>query len=241
MGSRRSRPAGRAPAPGRRGCFPGPGRTRCRARPRLAAPPRGPRPASRRWSAHRGGLEPTENPGPESMERSSTPVPSSARPRRSTFPRPPACFTRLVPSSVATRATRPQSDSSRPSTSASAVAWRRTSPASEAWVTGTTGSAPSGLLPSRHHHPGSLPGVDSMENSFISRRAPGSPSPIPVPVVNPSRRAAVRSGMPGPRSSKVSRMPRRVPFSTASSRASPPLPCSRVFRASSLAAVTTLV
>src|SRR5262249_13167179 len=86
-----------------------------------------------------------------------------------------------------------------------------------------------------------FPGVESMENSFIRRRAPGSPRPIPVPVVKPSLRAAVTSGMPGPSSTKVSRTPLRVPFSSVSRTASPPLPCSRVFRASSLAAVTTFV
>src|SRR5262250_88365 len=47
--------------------------------------------------------------------------------------------------------------------------------------------------------------------------------------------------MPGPRSSKVSRSPRRASLLIASSLTVPPPPWSRVLRASSLAAVTILV
>ena len=61
------------------------------------------------------------------------------------------------------------------------------------------------------------PGFDSMQNSFVNRRAPPSPRPKPGPVVKPSFSAASMSRMPGPRSSKASRT-RQEPRILVSSR-----------------------
>ena len=74
-------------------------------------------------------------------------------------------------------------------------------------------------------------------NSLTSRLDPLKPRPKPPPVVYPSVMASSRSGMPGPRSLKVRRKPRRVPFPTISIATLPPSPCCRVLRANSLAAV----
>src|SRR5581483_4977403 len=84
------------------------------------------------------------------------------------------------------------------------------------------------------------PTRDLTSNSFTSRFAPPRPRPKPDPVVKPSRRAKSISGIPGPWSSKINRSPTRGPFSVASS-IWPPCPWINVLRASSLAAVTTLV
>src|SRR6185437_14756508 len=87
-----------------------------------------------------------------------------------------------------------------------------------------------------------VPGLESSSNSSTSRRAPDSPRPRPFPDVQPSVSARPMSAMPGPSSAKCSLTPARpLADLTTSIRARPPPPCTSVFRASSLAAVTSLV
>src|SRR5919202_5076914 len=60
-----------------------------------------------------------------------------------------------------------------------------------------------------------------MSNSSISRRAPGSPSPSPLPDAEPWSRAASMSRMPGPASCATTRRPYRPSSYIGSSRISP--------------------
>src|SRR5215472_8238044 len=84
------------------------------------------------------------------------------------------------------------------------------------------------------------PTRDFSSNSLTNRLLPPSPRPSPEPVVKPPRSARSMSGIPGPLSSKIRRIPIRGPLSVANS-IRPPRPWITVLRASSLAAVTTLV
>jgi len=85
------------------------------------------------------------------------------------------------------------------------------------------------------------PTVDSTSNSLTKRLAPGSPSPKPSPEVQPFVMARSISGMPGPLSSNLNRMPGLVPALITSHENVPPPPWMSVLRASSLAAVTNMV
>src|SRR5579872_1187886 len=66
------------------------------------------------------------------------------------------------------------------------------------------------------------PTREEMSKSLTSRLAPPNPKPRPEPVVNPSRRAMLMSGIPGPLSSNVSRSPTRGPFKVSNCIAPPP-------------------
>src|SRR5581483_10037402 len=65
------------------------------------------------------------------------------------------------------------------------------------------------------------PGLESIENSSVSRRAPGRPSPMPLPVLYPSSIARSTSRMPGPSSRATTRMPARSSFCTTERTISP--------------------
>src|SRR5208282_1744622 len=86
-----------------------------------------------------------------------------------------------------------------------------------------------------------LPTSVSMLNSLTRRLLPPKPSPMPDPEVNPSFSASSISGIPGPWSSKIRRNPDFAATLTTSIVIDPPLPWSNALRASSLAAVTSLV
>src|SRR5205814_1235215 len=85
------------------------------------------------------------------------------------------------------------------------------------------------------------PGLVSISNSSTSRRVPDRPSPSPVPVLYPSVSASSTFAMPGPSSTNSTRTPVRRPPVTVSTSTRPPPPWVSVLRASSLAAVTSLV
>src|SRR5690606_12510336 len=68
------------------------------------------------------------------------------------------------------------------------------------------------------------PGELSNSNSSTRRLAPVSPSPRPLPEVQPSVIASLISGIPGPSSRNVSRMPERGPWASTCQSISPPPP-----------------
>src|SRR5690606_11920126 len=69
-----------------------------------------------------------------------------------------------------------------------------------------------------------VPGELSRSNSSTSRLAPVSPSPRPLPEVQPSVIASLISAIPGPSSRNVNRMPDRGPWASTCQSISPPPP-----------------
>src|SRR3954465_7587822 len=121
-------------------------------------------------------------PGPLSSERSSTPSPSASAKRFSIRCPWPACFVRLVASSVATSATRPAFSSANPVFLACSPARRRAWPTWLGSATATiTPFSPDRLPPTRQRYPGSLPhrGFD-LELAAQPLR-PAEPQPQPGP------------------------------------------------------------
>ena len=109
--------------PGDEHASPARGGTRCRARPRPAASPRGPSPACPAGRVAVARQRPTDRASRarESRARISTPVALLREAPQEHLPEAAGVLDQVgAPASVATRATRPRSVSSKPSTSASA-------------------------------------------------------------------------------------------------------------------------
>src|ERR1051325_2343299 len=85
------------------------------------------------------------------------------------------------------------------------------------------------------------PGLETISNSSIKRRTPGNPKPRLPDVEKPSRKAWRISGMPGPSSAAITRIPTRLlpwmPFRVTS----PLTAYETMFRASSEMAVAMSV
>src|SRR5689334_5058263 len=85
------------------------------------------------------------------------------------------------------------------------------------------------------------PGEETISNSSMSRRVPGSPSPRLSAVEKPSCMARPTSAMPGPSSRATTETPPRLSRSTVSSTISPSWAYFRMLRASSEIAVAIIV
>ena len=150
---------------------------------------RGRCPGSRWSSTRRRGIGPNPPcPGPESIASSSTAVARSSRRAATTSSPPPPCLTRLVASSVATRATLPWVSASN-SKRGRAPRARHVGPRRPGCASWTMTAVD--VMPTARSSRGSRwPGSDSTENSLHSRFDPPSPRPSPPPVVNPSVKRA---------------------------------------------------